>query len=206
MATILHVAVIGTIQLPRSAAFTPPSVLEIRLASTEPWKMNIKIRSSNKDLGKGTNETLSNKTQHANFIIHPPKHLGFDDSHTLDDARNVVSATPDHPVKPPDSALSPPRLSMESLRDLARSTAREVARDIPSLKEDGARIEDRPMLPELARALARKQGGKTVRMEVFTDGLMKIVTPSGSVYCLRPPPVNATGGPVEPLSVPTNCP
>ena len=64
------------------------------------------------------------------------------------------------------------------------------------------RGEDDAILPRLDRALRREAPGE----RHYVDGLIKMVTPSGRVYCLKPPPEFARGGPTEALAVPTNCP
>jgi hypothetical protein len=57
-------------------------------------------------------------------------------------------------------------------------------------------------LPELDRALRKRSTGE----ERLGDGILRITTESGRVYCLKPPSDVVRDGPVEPLVVPTNCP
>ena len=74
---------------------------------------------------------------------------------------------------------------------------------MPKAKEDTTDFADRSMLPDLTKALKKPKPGETR----FADGLIKIVTPLGAVYCLKPlPDIVAHGDPVEPTIVPTNCP
>ena len=62
--------------------------------------------------------------------------------------------------------------------------------------------EDRPILPQIDRALRHETPGE----RRLTNGLIRIVSTDGRVYCLQPIPDFARGGPVEMLSPPTNCP
>lgn len=83
--------------------------------------------------------------------------------------------------------------------------AREIARQSSSVTmppEQPALPEERAILPGLDRALRRNTPGE----RRYADGMIKMVTPSGRAYCLKPPPEFARGGPAEALAVPTNCP
>lgn len=60
----------------------------------------------------------------------------------------------------------------------------------------------RPVLPAIDAALYRPAPGEQRR----ADGLLKVVSASGRVYCLQAPSPSMGGGLVPVLSVPTNCP
>lgn len=107
-----------------------------------------------------------------------------------------------HGIMPPTAPASPGAASTE-LMDAARRIAREAGRQPSTLGHRG-NTDDYPAFPELARAMAR--GKLPPGVTRFADGLLKVVTPSGSVYCLQPPPAFTHGGPTEPLAVPSNCP
>lgn len=112
----------------------------------------------------------------------------------------VESVSPE----PTTPAAPTPSISTEALVDSVRNIVRdEERRTQQSKKEDSVDIRDRPVLPEFAKALQKPKASETR----LADGVIKIVTPSGSTYCLKPlPEVVARGGPVEPATVPTNCP
>jgi hypothetical protein len=95
-----------------------------------------------------------------------------------------------------------PAVSLDALLDSARAIARDDARRHRMPRPEDSDDNDRPLLPQLARALRREPPGETR----FSDGMIKVVTASGSIYCLRPKPEFARGGPVDALSIPTNCP
>ncbi|MDD5365691.1 MAG: hypothetical protein PHR30_10150 [Gallionellaceae bacterium] len=135
-------------------------------------------------------------------------------------AKPVVEAVPATAASSPDTpgaektssapaadisfTAPPPRrrnLSTAEILELAR----EIARQSPSeaMPPDRSVLpEDRAILPGLDRALRRKTPGE----RRYADGMIKMVTPSGQVYCLKPPPEFARDGPAEALAVPTNCP
>lgn len=104
----------------------------------------------------------------------------------------------------PGFAAPPPRrhnLSTTEILELAREIARQSASEAMP-PEPSALPEDRAILPGLDRALRRNTPGE----RRHADGMIKMVTPSGRVYCLTPPPGFARDGPTETLAVPTNCP
>lgn len=64
-------------------------------------------------------------------------------------------------------------------------------------------IEDRPVLPRLAHALKKRPAGETR----LANGTIKVVTLSGTVYCLQPlPEAVVLFSSITPPVVPTNCP
>ncbi len=200
MSILLHAVVIGTIRPPRNVAFTSIPTLDVRLAPAQLRQEDIETGSSSENPGKDAGATPRLKTRHGVSIIHPPPRL--DDSHKVDLPKNVVNPMPGSLEKPPDSAFSPPRFSLESLRDSVRRIARDEARHLPPSKGAEGQFVDRPVLPELAHALARKEASVTQ----LADGIVKVVTSSGSVYCLQPPPVFAQGGPAQSLGTVSTCP
>ena len=120
-------------------------------------------------------------------------------------ASNLTPSAGSNISESPLYATDPlPPSSGEAFLDSARRLARDEGRRLPPPKTDPGKFDDRPALPELARALARRKlpPGETQ----FADGTLKVVTSSGSVYCLRPRPLFMRGGPVEPTIVPTTCP
>ena len=112
-------------------------------------------------------------------------------------SRTDSARSSDIPSSPPL-----PEVSLGALLDSARQIVRDDEHRHPPPRQESLIDNDRPVLPQLARALQREPAGETR----FANGMMKVVTASGSVYCLRPMPGFARGGPVEPTSIPTNCP
>ena len=98
-----------------------------------------------------------------------------------------------------------PHLDIEA----AYAAARVLARDMPSggvprqdrFARADARLQDRPILPQLDRALQREVAGE----RMLTGGVMRIVSADGRAYCLQKPSDFARGGPVEATSVPMLC-
>ena len=188
----LHVIVISILRLPPDIVFAPLPGLEVRLAP-EPQRQDISDESRDPPLVEMSHARADLFTP----IARPP---------SLGATSKILTPTPESniPESPQDLTSSPQQTSAEVLLDLSRRVARDEGRHLPPPKDDGGSLGDRPALPELARALAR--GKLPAGVTQFADGLLRVVTPSGSVYCLRPPPIFAQGGPVEPLSIPTTCP
>lgn len=91
---------------------------------------------------------------------------------------------------------------MAALLEAARQIAHEDALKHPTQPHENIRTQERPILPELARALRQEPPGETH----LANGMIKVVTTTGAIYCLKPLPKFAQGGPVESMSIPTNCP
>lgn len=109
-----------------------------------------------------------------------------------------VAAVPIQVITP----VSRPRLDLDRLTGSAREVVREEALrgEVPAAGE--AHSADRPILPALDRALRRESPG----VRRLAGGLIRVVSESGTVYCLQEPPSYARGGPAELPAVPTTCP
>ncbi|NTV97447.1 MAG: hypothetical protein HGA75_18890, partial [Thiobacillus sp.] len=94
-----------------------------------------------------------------------------------------------------------PKLEIAALLSAARAIARESMP--PSLPDRESTLPaDRPILPELARALRRETAGE----RHLDQGLIRVVNADGRSYCLQAPPGFARGGPTDALAVPSLCP
>lgn len=186
IALILHVVLIGMMHLPRRVAFASAPALEVRFIPARQPHMNIAPHSSNKHSRQSSGATPPLKATRPAPTTQQQSRV--DSSREADMSENTTNSLP--------------LFSLESLRDSVRRIVREEARHLPPATPDYGLADDRPILPELARALAPKEAS----VMQFADGLIKVVTPSGSVFCMRPTPTFAKGGPVEPTSIPTNCP
>lgn len=201
LAAILHLLVVAFLPLPRVIPFTQPE-FNVRLAPATPLTGDKRVTLSK--------EAPVSETRNAK----PTRKMPFVFSESaaknrFDRRRNRPPATVT--VEPPAvSASSPPSLppspsppSIESVFDSVKGIVRDEARRRAPSKAEATDTRDRPVLPELAKALKKQKAGETQ----FADGLIKIVTPSGKALCYTPlPEIVAHGGPIEPTIVPTNCP
>lgn len=173
----LHLAALGLVELerrPEPTAWPDPPVLHVELA---PWP--------------------------------PPNRPGARPSPRPADARPAPAGAPipplapDTPVAATAQAAVPqpgptPKLEIAALLSAARAIARETMP--PSLPD--REPADRPILPELARALRREAAGE----RHLEQGLIRVVNADGRSYCLQAPPGFAHGGPTDALAVPSLCP
>lgn len=135
----------------------------------------------------------------------------------IDRVRSALPATPTRPsISPPpqpDGARVPAALpplppvpssgiEVAELLKQARGIARETAAPSRASRYDDILAPDRPILPELDRALRREAPGEYR----LGNGLIRVVGAGGLAYCLREPSELARAGPIPPLAVPTNCP
>ncbi len=125
--------------------------------------------------------------------------------------KTAVGQAPDVPPSPTLAPLATTQTTTsapvipdpEALMASARLVAREMARDRGDRSVTQAdNPVDRPFLPKLARALDKPRSS----VQRYEGGLIKIITTGGRIYCVQEPPDFARGGPLDPLSVPTNCP
>jgi len=178
LAAVLHILAIITLPAPRMTPIAPDHALEVRLTPTEQLPKDI---PPSQETGK------PNSKARQIFSRLPPPTLQNEPEY-----KAFVA---------PSSA--PPQISVESLLDSAKRVARDQVKRTPLAKKETDSLEDRPVLPGLAKAFRREPVGVTK----YADGSLRFVTPSGKVYCARPlPDVVAHGGPVEPTVVATNCP
>ncbi len=112
--------------------------------------------------------------------------------------------------KPSTSSKVVPRLDLIRLQKITRDvvnnmTDKELENSPESSilgKDLGGLGEDLPTLPELNQVLKSKH----TSIQKFTDGLIKIVLPSGRSYCIREIDGFHAGSPSTPPPIATNCP
>lgn len=101
-----------------------------------------------------------------------------------------------------DYTANLPHRGSAELMESGQDVVREMVREQESRSRGNSGREDRPFLPELDRALKKASVGE----KYLGNGIVQITTKSGRVYCLQAHPDFTRGGPVEMLSIPTNCP
>lgn len=106
---------------------------------------------------------------------------------------------------PPHPSAKPSRLSVQSLLDAARGISKEESQYQPQPKSDSPALADRPVLPQLAAALSDKKKPPP-GITQYADGMIKVVTPYGTVYCSQATPNLAKTGPLDPENIPMTCP
>ena len=206
VAAILHLLVIAFLPLPRVIPFTQPIVpeLNVHLAPVIILPRNNRVTLSKEaPVPKTKNASPTRKMppifpkSAAKKRFDQPRNRNMPPAVvTLEQPAVTVSSPPSLPPSP-----SPP--SIESVFDSVKGIVRDEARRMAPSKAEETDVQDRPVLPQLAKALKKQKAGETR----FADGLIKIVTLSGKALCYTPlPDIVARGGPIEPTIVPTNCP
>lgn len=111
--------------------------------------------------------------------------------------------------KPVDTIPIPGKpIDIQSILNSAHRIAEDMGQSYPDAKEALPTLMDRPVLPKLAMILETK---KTVAgaME-YADGMIKVVTESGSTYCMQSkisPLTNVPqDGPVKAEGITMTCP
>lgn len=192
LAGLAHVLAIIILPAPRFDRLAPLPALEVRLAPQSQLQLPEDTRIS---LPKPGMAPEIAKTRRNQYRIPPSVLLASPLEQGKEQAASI-------PMRPAPSSV-PPQISVETLLGSARDIARDEARRTAPANTRRAGDEDSPVLPGLAKALKREAAGE----RKFSDGLFKVVTPSGTVYCMKPlPDTLANSGPVKPTIVPTTCP
>ena len=183
-AAAVHILAIALLPLPRvPSALLPTPALEVRLAPSP-------------DETRGSTTANATPAREARRVSPKPQ------STNRFDVREE-SAPAAVTLERPAAASSSPSMSMDALLDAAKGIVRDEARRMPPPDKEEPGIADRPMLPRLAHALKKQPAGETR----LASGTIKVVTLSGTVYCLQPPPEAVVRiSSITPIIVPTNCP
>ena len=205
VAAILHLLLIVFLPLPRVIPFTQPIVPEfnVRLAPEIPLPGNNPIKLAKEARDPETKNAKPISKMSPVLPESAPKIRLDQRSPNMPPAEVTLEQPATTATSPPSIPPFPSAPSIESIFNSVKGLARDEARRMAPSKTEETDVKDRPVLPELAKALKQQKAGETR----FADGLIKIVTPSGKALCYTPlPDIVARGGPIEPTIVPTNCP
>jgi hypothetical protein len=86
-----------------------------------------------------------------------------------------------------DSDVSKQAISYGELLESAQQIVKEDVKNMPKSKDEGLLLSDRAFSPKLALALAKK--GKVSGVTKYADGMVKVITSSGTEYCMLPSPL-----------------
>ena len=186
----LHAVLFGLLRSSPPALQTTATVLEVRFMASSEKKNDIQIHSPSERKRVMTKEIYRTKAPRRSEAKIQPM---TSDLPTKNTSRSSAAL-----LAPPTY----PSIPIEALLESARRIAREDVYKHPPLHPESTRHQDQPILPQLARALRREPPGETR----LSNGMIKVITITGAIYCLQPLPKFAQGGPVEPMIVPTNCP
>jgi len=179
-ALALHLLLLGLIRMPpeRAPSGLPPLILQ--------WRMPLSHEA---------------KAPEPDAAFRPPATGGRHDALSA-----PTTNTPGSGATAPniENDGAPPAMpATAELLDSAHRLVRRYAHErLPGEQPPGAPLADRPVLPELDRAL-REPVAEEKRL---ASGIIKVTTAFGATYCLKPPPEISRSGPMEALAVPTTCP
>lgn len=204
VAVILHLLVMVFMPWPRVIPFTQPSGprLNVRLTPVTPLAEKSRVKLSKKDSVPATKNAKPTREMLPIYSRSVAKNR-LDERGNMPAAADTLEQPTATASSPPSIPPSPSAPSVESVFDSAKGIVRDEARRMTPSETEEIDLQDRPILPEFAKALQKQKVGETR----LANGLIKIVTPSGKVRCYTPlPDIVARGGPIEPALVPTNCP
>lgn len=177
----LHVAVLSLARAPRQAAdaATPPMVVHILpVPDREPEVARVTPPSRLR--------TTSAEARKPHAALPRPEH------------EEATAALQTHDG---GTEAERPQPSAATLEDSAQRIARQIGRDLGH-RPPSAPPQERPILPELDRALARAVPGE----QRLGQGIVKVTGRNGQVYCLKPPPQFGQETLTSSMYIPTTCP
>jgi hypothetical protein len=209
-AIIVHGILLWIIKLLPIAQMKLPITFDVRLMPIQAPERRIELEPNNIK----SNELSAISSSQKAHKLHAPIAKVMEGIQLEDQAPSIAPTKiyAQTSAKPPTATISiAPNVntsryksSIESLLDSARKIATEDAKNMPKDKGEYIALADRAFSPELAQTLAQKK--KTTTGEThYANGMVKVVSPDGSEYCLQPS-LNMPVGPFDSVSIPMTCP
>lgn len=202
LAVTAHIVLLYLLSLIPAAKTIPNRMLDVYL-QTQPRPTPEPERSKAYEVGKLTISRPRISTRQIDASTSPEKVMieqAAQPTNQLALATQYISPPADK-----DNPHADRPANIETLLNSARQIAREAAKEIPLPKDNLPPLRDRPILPKLAQLLAQKNKPPAGVTE-YADGMIKIVTESGNVYCMQPKSHLPQNGPIESESIPMTCP
>lgn len=203
LAVIAHAILLVYVKLPPSHKTWSPTVFDVQLSPVhEPL-----VKTKSTEVTESDNRIHQEQSHHS---ITSKKI----DQHQKSTIQNTSVIDGQREIKPIEDAMirtdktinakaSKQAISYGELLESAQQIAKEEAKNMPKTKDDGVLLSDRAFSPELAQVLARKE--KVQGVTKYADGMVKVVTSSGTEYCLQPSP-QLIKGPFDSDPIPMTCP
>ncbi len=204
LAVIAHAILLVYVKLPPSHKTWSPTIFDVQLSLVHEQPVKVKpadqiTESDNRfhkeqpvrsDLPKKIDQYEKTTIQNTPFI---------DGQREIEPVEDVMIKTD----KTINSKVSKQAISYGELLESAQQIVKEDAKNMPKTKDDGVLLSDRAFSPKLAQAFAKKENVPSVTN--YADGVVKVVTSSGTEYCLQPSP-QLIKGPFDSDPIPMTCP
>lgn len=202
LAVIAHVILLVYVKLPPSHKTWSPTILDVQLSHVHEPPVKVEPsdqvkESDNRAHKKQSIDSVTPKTdQHKKIAIQQT--MIVDEQMKTQPVEELIRT--DKPINPeaPKQAIS-----YGELLESAQKIVKEDVKNMPRPKEAAVLLSDRAFSPKLAQALVKKE--KVPGVTKYADGMVKVVTSSGTEYCLSPSPQLIKGA-FEPDPIPMTCP
>ena len=202
-AVIAHMSLLVYVKLPSSHKTRSPTIFDVQLSPV--YEPLVKVMPVDQFTESG-NHIHKEKSLHSitSKKIDQHRKIVIEDTTFIDKQREIE---PEEAMIKTDrtnnSQASKQAISYGELLESAQQIVKEDAKNMPKPKDDGVLLSDRAFLPKLAQALAKKE--KVQGITKYADGMVKVVTSSGTEYCLLPSPQLIKGA-FDSDPIPMTCP
>lgn len=204
LAVIAHVILLVYVKLPPSHKTWSPTIFDVQLSPVHEPLVKVKpanqyTESDNSIHKEQSHHSITSKKidQHQKIPIQNTTFIdGQRESEPVEDAMIKTDKTI-------NSEASKQAISYGELLESAQQIIKEDAKNMPKTKDDGVLLSDRAFSPKLAQALVKKE--KVLGVTKYADGMVKVVTYSGTEYCLSPSPQLIKGS-FDSDPIPMTCP
>jgi hypothetical protein len=204
LAIIAHVILLVHVKFPPSHKTWSPTIFDVQLSPVH--EQPGKVKSANQ-------VTESDNLIHQDQFLHSITSKKIDQQQkiaiqktTFIERQREIDPVEEAMIKT-DKTINPDAskqtISYGELLESAQQIVKEEAKYMPKTKDDGVLLSDRAFSPKLAQALAKKE--KVLGVTKYADGMVKVVTSSGTEYCLTPSP-QLIKGPFDSDPIPMTCP
>lgn len=204
LAVIAHVILLVYVKLPPSHKAWSSTIFDVQLSPVHGQPVKVKPADQ---------VTESENRFHKEQPIHSdsPKKIDQYEKTTIQNTTIVDEQMKIQPIEEAmirtDKTINPEAskqtISYGELLESARQIVKEDVKNMPKTKDDGVLLSDRAFLPKLAQALAKKETVSGVTK--YADGMVKVITSSGTEYCLQPSPQLIKGS-FDSDPIPMTCP
>lgn len=203
LAVIAHVILLVYVKLPSSHTTWSPTIFDVQLSPVhEPLVKVMPVdqftESGNHIHKEQSLHSITSKkmNQHRKIVIEDTTFI--DKQREIEHEEAMIKTD-----KTINSQASKQAISYGELLESAQQIVKEDAKNMQKPKDDGVSLSDRAFSPKLAQALAKKE--KVPSVTKYADGMVKVVTSSGTEYCLQPSP-QLIKGPFDSDPIPMTCP
>ena len=204
LAVIAHVILLVNVKLPPRQKTWSPIIFDVQISPVHEQPVKVKstdqvTESNNRIHQEQSNHSITYKKIDPQQKIAIKNAMFIDEQSEIELAEEAIIKTD----KTINSEASKQSISYGELLESAQQIVKEDVKNMPKPKNDGVLLSDRAFLPKLAQALAKKE--KMQGVTKYADGMVRVVTSSGTEYCLLSSPL-LIKGPFDSDPIPMTCP